>query len=373
MGVPRDQDPNESDGETIGYTPATIHRGRRWSANDAFLKPARARANLTVVTDTDIHRISFDERRACGVEGMRNGEPVTYRTAGEVILCTGALISPKLLQLSGIGPADLLRGFGIPVIADSPGVGRHMLEHKMITMQVRLKRDLGHNRKLKGMRLIAEAARYFATGGGVLGTTYDLNGFIKTDPALDRPDAQITFWSLSTRRDLATLALEDEPGLTVMGYPARTTSEGSIMIRSADPRDPPMIRTNFLQSEHDQRIIIALFRFMRRIFAHPLVAPFVTAETWPGPDVTTDDDILQASRLDGNCQHAVGTCRMGDAPDAVVDARLRVNGVTNLRVMDCSVLPGQVTGNTNGPVMAMAWRASQMILEDFKYRNTAAN
>lgn len=364
LGVPHADDVNEGDQQGMGYTPVTIHRGRRWSAADAFLSPSRARPNLVIVTGAAVERVVLRDRRAVGVEVRQGGRLIRYEARGEVILSAGAIMSPIILQRSGIGPSDHLSSLGIPVVIDSPGVGRHLREHKIISMQVRIAGNHSHNRKLRGLRLVAEAVRHYLTGTGVLASTYDLNGFIKTDSKLDRPDAQITFWSLSMRKDSDRIALEEEPGILVMGYPLRSDSEGSVMLRSVDPADPPIIRTNFLSTEHDRRIIIAIFRFMRRIFAHPRVAPFVRLETWPGPTVQTDEEVLDAARHDGTCLHAVGTCRMGNSEDAVVDERLRVKGIAGLRVMDCSVMPTQISGNTNGPVMAMAWRASDIIIED---------
>jgi choline dehydrogenase len=364
VGAPRVEDVNEGDGPGLGYTPVTMRKGRRVSANDAFLKRARQRPNLDVVTNTQVSRILFEDRRAVGIEAVRDGAPVTFRTRGEVILSAGAIMSPKILMLSGIGAEATLREHGIPVVVDSPGVGQHMREHKVITLKVELNDNHSYNQRLQGLRLYAEAARYALTRTGALTTTYDLNGFIRTDPAMGRPNAQVTFWSLSLKDSAAGIELDDFPGMNVMGYPCLTDSEGSITLRSADPADPPLIHTNFLASEHDRSVIIGIFRFMRRIFAHPKVAPLIKQERHPGPAVESDEEILDAARRDGTCLHATGTCSMGDAPDAVVDARLRVRGVSGLRVMDCSVLPTQISGNTNGPVMGMAWRASELFLED---------
>jgi choline dehydrogenase-like flavoprotein len=363
LGVPRADDVNEPDDEALGYTPATISQGRRRSAFDAFLKPALRRRNLKVVTQTLATKLLLEGTRVTGVETTCNGAKQTYR-GREVILSAGAIETPKLMQLSGIGPAEHLKALGVPVVLDRPGVGQHMREHKVISMQVRLTRPLSHNISLQGWRRFAAAAQYLATRGGVLSTTYDLNGFIKTDAALARPDAQVTFWSLTPRRDVEGLELEREPGMSVMGYPSRSNSEGSVMIQSADSADPPIIHTNFLSTEHDRRIIVGIFKFMRRVFAHPRVAPFIFAETWPHGEVQTDEEILDAARRDGTCLHAVGTCRMGDSPDAVVDSHLRVKGIEGLRIMDLSILPTQISGNPNGPVMAMAWRASEIFAED---------
>jgi choline dehydrogenase-like flavoprotein len=362
LGAPRAEDVNEPEGPAFGYTPVTIRRGRRWSAHDAFLKPALARPNLRVVTHCQAVRVLFEGRRAAGVAAVQAGVRREFR-GRQVVLCAGGLETPKLLQLSGVGPADELRALGVPVVLDSPGVGRHLREHKTVTLQVRLKQDLSHNWRLQGWRLPLEGLRYLLTRGGVLSTTCDLNGFIKTDPALARPDAIVTFWSLSQRKDAAG-GPERWPGFSVLGYPSRPDSEGRLMIRSADPADPPIIWANVLATEHDRRAILGVYRFMEAVFAHPKVAPFVAEHTWPAPSPRTDEEILEAARLDGTCLHTAGACRMGDAPDAVVDSRLRVKGLEGLRIIDMSVLPTQVSSNPNGVVMAMAWRASELIAED---------
>ena len=365
LGTPRKADINRPEQHGIGYCPVTIRNGRRVSAATAFLKPARARANLDVVTGVNVHRLILDGRRVVGIAGNRGGKALEYRTGGEVILSCGTIQTPKLLMLSGIGPGDHLREHGIAVTLDLPGVGGNLLEHKTVSQQVRLKRDYSINRKLSGWRGAISAARYALWRDGALASTYDLNAFIKTQPGLAQPDAQILFWAMSLdkeRRD--TIKFEDVPGLQAMGYPLRTSSEGRIRLRSADPRAAPVISTNFLATEHDQRVTVAIFRYLRALFTHPLLANLIEAESFPGAGVESDDEILDAARQDETCQHAVGTCRMGSGQTAVLDERLRVRGATGLRVVDLSAMPTQVSGNTNGPAMAFAWRAADIIRDD---------
>lgn len=364
LGLTRKEDLNRPEQEGIGYTPVTIKNGRRVSAADAFLKPARKRTNLQVVTETLVNRILFEGKRATGVDCTQDGKPRIYRASKEVILCAGALQSPKILQLSGIGPAEHLRQCGIGVVHDSPGVGANLREHKTMTLQMRLNKPYSHNQQLRGVRLLANMLRYLLFRKGIMGSTYEVTAFVRTDPALDRPDAQLIFWSTSVVKGTNEIRLEDHPGMLVMGYPLRTESEGSVMIRSSDPAEPPVIKTNFLASEYDRRVIIGLFRTMRRFFAQPALASLIAEETFPGQSVQTDEDIIEACRQDDTCMHAIGTCRMGQDERAVVDERLRVRGVTGLRVMDCSIMPTQVSGNTNGPVIAAAWRAAELILEE---------
>jgi choline dehydrogenase-like flavoprotein len=286
---------------------------------------------------------------------------VRYRARREIILAAGALQSPVGLQHSGIGPGDVLKPLGIGVVHDSPEVGRNARDHKMITGTMRV---TGHslNRELQGLRAYLNGVRYFATRTGPLTSTYDVNAFIRTRPELERPDAQLAFWALSPKRHTAELAPENAPGLFFMGYPLRTESQGEIRIRSPDPQAPPLIQANFLTTEYDRRVIIDLFRYVRRLFAQPAMKPFIVEESHPGSGVQTDEEIIAACRQDSTCFHTVGTCRMGADPLSVVDDKLRVRGVEALRVVDCSIMPTQISGNTNGPVMAIAWRAAGLIL-----------
>ncbi|MBB6193579.1 choline dehydrogenase-like flavoprotein [Sphingobium wenxiniae] len=363
MGLSVRDDLNRPDQEGIGYSPRTIRKGRRVSAADAFLRPAMKRPNVTVVTDTLVSRIDFRDGRAMGVTCLRAGEEVRYGAEREVILSAGALQSPAVLQHSGIGPAALLDDLGIPVVRDLAEVGRNAREHKMITMTMRV---CGHslNKQLRGWRKYWNGARYFLTRTGPMAATYDINAFVRTRPELNRPDAQLTFWALSPVRGIAGSQVEKQPGLMFMGYPLRTESRGEIRIRSADPRDPPAIQANFLTTDYDRRVIIDMFRYVRKLLAQPQLERFLVEEAFPGPAVQTDEEIIAACHEDSTCLHTVGTCRMGADAASVLDPRLRVRGVDGLRVADCSIMPTQVSGNTNGPVMAVAWRAADFILAD---------
>src|SRR5262249_39170927 len=218
---------------------------------------------------------------------------VLFRALREVILCAGALQTPKLLMLSGIGPAEHLRELGIEVRADSRGVGSNLLEHKMIVFRLRLRGNYSVNRGIAGWRLALNIARYALLRSGALTSTYDLNAFIRTQPQLSQPDAQIMFWALTfDRSDSGKARPEAEPGLMAMGYPLRTSSQGRLRLRSADPCDSPRIWTNFLSTDHDQSVIIGIFRYLRKLFSHSGVAPFITQEMLPGPEVETDQQIL---------------------------------------------------------------------------------
>jgi choline dehydrogenase len=363
MGLEVRRDLNRPDQEGIGYSSRTINKGRRVSAADAFLKPAKRRKNLTVVTHTLVSRIEFVGRRATAVSCLYGDQTVKYKANREIIVAAGALQSPALLQHSGVGPVSLLQSLNIPIVQNSPDVGRNAREHKTIMIHSRV---TGHslNRGLYGLRAYLNAARYFATRSGPMAATYDINAFIRTSPMLERPDAQLTFWALSPDLSSPTLRVDKEPGLAFMGYPLRTDSKGEIRIKSKDPRIAPSIQANFLSTEHDRSVIINLFRYARKLMAQPALTPFIVDELHPGKNIQTDDEIIAACHQDGTCMHTVGTCRMGVDDASVVDPKLRVRGVEGLRVVDCSVMPTQISGNTNGPVMAVAWRASEMILAD---------
>lgn len=370
MGLTVRDDLNRPDQEGVGYSPRTIRKGRRVSAADAFLRPALRRPKVKVMTDTLVSRVDVIAGRAVGVTCLVGEEQHTYFANREVIVSAGALQSPAILQHSGIGPAELLQSLNIPVVRDIRDVGRNAREHKMITMTMRVQAH-SLNKQFRGWRKYWNGARYFLTRGGPMAATYDINAFVRTRPELNRPDAQLTFWALSPVRGVAGAEVEPMPGLMFMGYPLRTESQGEIRIRSSDPREPPSIQANFLTTEYDRRVMIDLFRYVRRLFAQPSLNPFILEEAYPGPAVQTDEEIIAACHQDSTCLHTVGTCRMGPDPDSVVDERLRVRGIDSLRVVDCSVMPTQVSGNTNGPVMAVAWRAADLILEDNKEKEIA--
>ena len=368
LGWRRLRDVNEADGERIGLSTATIRDGRRVSAADAFLHPITDRPNLTVALETVVDRVVLKGGRATGVQGRRNGQGVEARAAREVILATGGLATPKLLQLSGIGPADALRSAGVDVVLDSPNVGARLREHRAFMVQFRLKEDLGYNKVFateSGLR--AAQAQYEATRQGPLaGPPTDIVAFLKTRPELDRPDAQLQIapYSMLPYEPGKALEIEREPGMLCIGFMLRPDSEGSLRITSAEPDAPLDIDVNYLASDYDRTTMAGVFRAIRRLFATEPLAERIDHETAPGDAVQTDDQIVDAALTTGTCgYHTIGTCAMGPDADDVVDPQLRVRGVANLRVVDASVLPIMVSGNLAGPVSALAWRAADLILE----------
>lgn len=367
MGLPVKDDINDGSLEGIAYVNRNIADGRRQSAAKAFLDPARSRPNLTVLTGVRAHKVLFEGQRAVGVQGEQGGAIRDWRAQREVIVSAGAIESPKLLQLSGIGPGATLQALGIEVRSELSGVGGNLREHRLLPMQYRLRSGPSRNNDFNGWRLVANALRYLVFRSGVLASSsHDVSAFVRTREGLHRPDAQLIMAPFSIDPKSSNLAaFEKDPGFQFFGYPLRPTSEGRLQIRSPDPKDQPLIRANNLQTEYDREVSTGIVRFIRRLVAQPALASFVGEETQPGKEVCSDEQVVDAfARLAQAGYHATGTCKMGSDEQAVVDARLRVRGVMGLRVMDLSVMPSMLSGNTNGPVMAMAWRAAEMIAED---------
>lgn len=361
--VPDINDPATQANGGFGRQPCTISKGRRFSAADAFLRPALARRNLTVMTDSDVTAILFEGRRACGVRirGRHGVREILVRR--EVILSAGAVHSPKLLQLAGIGPGEVLRGAGVAVRVDSRGVGRNLREHRTISVAYRLTRG-GKNAALRGGGLYLSALRYFLLRQGALtSATFDVGGFVKTLPGLDRADGQVGVGLFSFGPDGAISA---HPGLTMFGYFMRPDSQGVLAIRSPAPDAPLMIDANYLATERDRRHTVALMRKIRQIGAQPALERYVAEEILPGNKEASDEELVEASFAYGTSGfHVAGTCRMGTDPGSVVDTELRVRGVDGLRVVDTSVMP-ELSGNTNAPAMAIAWRAAELITQAWR-------
>jgi choline dehydrogenase-like flavoprotein len=362
------EDYNETDVERVGYTMATIRDGRRVSGATAFLHPVENRDNLTVAVRTLVDKVVVEDGRAVGVVGRQDGQAFEATARREVILTSGAIATTKLLQLSGIGPAAVLRAAGVDVVVDSPNLGARMLEHRAFQMQVRLNEDIGYNKFLstpEGQQAAMEEYQRTQTGP-LAAASFEVVGFFKSRPELDRPDAQfqIAQYSIAPREQGKPLEIEREPGMMGIGYALRPDSAGAIRITSADPDAPLDIDANYFATEQDRTTVVDIFRGLRRLFGTSPLADRVVRETVPGPEVETDQQILDFALTVGSAgYHAVGTCAMGPNDDDVVDPRLRVRGVANLRVVDASVFPTLVAGNLNGPVTAMAWRAADLILD----------
>jgi choline dehydrogenase-like flavoprotein len=369
MGVPRVADMNDVDvvrDGGMGYQPTTTWRGKRWSAVQAFINPARKRKNLDIVAGTDALKIEFEGKRAVAVTVRDKAGTRSVHAKCEIILSSGAIQTPKLLQLSGIGPAELLRACGIPVLVDSPDVGRNLREHRYL--QVRYKvRGHSQNSELGGVRLVWSLLRYvFGSAGPMTHSGHEVGGFVKSRDGLSHADIQVGLSCLTASMSAkGELGLEPFPGITILAYFTQPQSQGEIRIQSADPDVPLYINANHFAAEVDREKAIALFRWLRRLGQQPALRHWIVEETFPGPSVETDDDILaNAVSLGGTAFHICGTARMGADDRAVLDPRLRVRGVEGLRVADTSIMPTLCSGNTNGPAMVIGMRAADFIFED---------
>ena len=362
IGIPSNPDYNGAEQEGVGYFQQTAHKGFRWSTAKGFLRPAKKRKNLTVITRAHVTKLLFEGKAVSGIEYLRKGETGRIDCQKEVILSSGAIGSPQILQLSGLGPRDVLEKVGIPVIKNIPGVGQNLQDHLQIrlvfkTSEPTLNDEL--NSFLKRMRV---GMQYFLSRTGPLTlAASQIAIFTKTDPALDRPDIQFHMQPLSA----------DKPGDGVHPFSAFTSSvcqlrpysRGHIEIKSKDPQQHPLIQPNYLSDDRDKKVAINALKIARRIASAPSLAKHVIDEYVPGKQYQTDDEILLAVE---NCSqtiyHPVGTCKMGHDEMAVVDEQLRVRGIGNLRVVDASIMPEIVSGNTNAPTIMIAEKAADMIL-----------
>ena len=361
-GLPFTKDYNGAQQEGVGYSQMTRLGRFRGSTAFALLRPARSRPNLQVKTNAVVTRLVFEGKRCVGVTWRKSGQETTVRARREVILCGGAINSPHLLMVSGVGPASELQALDIPVVHDSPGVGKNLIDHYYGGISARVRDEISINELARGWRLVREVLRFTLMGEGAL--TYGVTAssvFTRSRPELARPDLQLLFTPASYNRERFG-ELEAAPGITAVVCLAQPESRGSLTLHSADPDVPPRIEPNYLTAPNDVRALIAGVHLVRRIFAAPAMAQCMVGETYPGPQASSDDAIVDALRLTGTTgYHAVGTCRMGSDANAVVDPQLRVTGVERLRVVDASVMPMVTTGNTNAPTVMIAEKAADLI------------
>ena len=368
LGSRRVDDVNAYDGERIGYCPANIKHGLRVSAATAFVKPIAKK--LTVALKTRAVEILFDGDRAVGVRcHAAGGRTIDYHCAEELILALGAIATPQLLELSGIGSPRVLERARVRlrVRVEHPNVGERLREHRAVAVQWRLKQDLGYNRILSTpARQAITGAKDLITRKGVLALpAYDVLAFCKTAPELERPDGMLMFAPLSITKDRPILEAMPErlPGISCAGTMLRPDSLGSTHIGSADPYADPLLDPGYLRTEHDRRTSAGLARKMRELASVGPLAEYVDHETFPGPEYETDEQLAEHVLTHGNTgYHSIGTCAMGPADGDVVDPACRVRGIDSLRIVDASIIPIMPASNTNAPVMAMAWHAADLIL-----------
>ncbi len=366
LGIPRNPDYNGAIQEGVSYAQRTIFKGRRVSAATAFLHPARKRTNDHVRTHAHATEIIFEGKRAVGIryaKGGRGGTPCEVRANKEVILAGGTYNSPQLLQLSGVGPPELLQSVGIAVRHALP-VGEGLQDHYAPRSVARVKDIKTINELRQGWHLWVEALKYATTRGGLLSLSPTMvYCFWHSGETTESSDLQLTFTPASYKEGVQG-QLEDEPGMTVASWQQRPESRGYVRLRSSDPFAPPIIQTNYLSAELDRRVIVAGMKLARRLLKSEPLRPYYAYEDFPGPGVQSDDEFLAAATQRGTTTFHPGcTCRMGPADStwAVVDDQLRVHGLQGLRVIDASVMPRMISANLNASTMMIADKASDLI------------
>jgi len=365
IGIPRTDDFNGAKQEGAGYFQLTTRNGWRCSAAKAYLKPNRGRRNLVVETDAHASKVILQGKRAVGVAYERAGVAVTARARKEVLLCAGALQTPQLLQLSGIGPREVLEPHGIEVVHELPGVGRNLQDHLQIRIMFKCTKPITTNDQLRtlwGQALIGMKWAFFRKGPLAVGIQQGCM-FARTRAEEATPDVQFHFGTLSA--DMTAGKPHTWPGFTMSVCQLRPTSRGELRIRSANSKDAPFIEPNYLATEEDRQTMVRGFKLARKLAATSAMAGYIADEYNPGYSVQSDEDMLAFVRRNGSSIfHPVGTCKMGSGPEAVVDERLRVHGIDGLRVVDASIMPTLISGNTNAPAMMIAEKAADMIKDD---------
>ncbi len=368
LGIPRNKDYNGATQEGISYVQRTAYRGRRVSTATAFLNPAKRRPNLTVKTNAHATRIVLDGKRAVGVElakGGLSGPLQEIKVHREVIVCGGAINSPQILQLSGIGDPDLLSTLGIELRHALPGVGENLQDHYAPRLCAKVKGIETLNERATGLRLVGEIVKYLVGAESIVNLSASLvYGFWHSNPETKSNDVQFIFTPASFK-DGQHGVFDSHPGYTIASWQHRPTSRGYVRARSSDPFAAPIIQPNYLAEELDRKVTIEAMKLARRLMQTNAMKIYFDGETYPGEDVQSDDELLDAARRWGNTTyHVMGTCRMGPAtdPSAVVDDKLRVRGIEGLRVVDASIMPEMISANLNAATMMIGEKGSDLIL-----------
>jgi len=367
-GVPRNPDFNGATQDGVGYYQTTTANGQRWSTAVAYLKPARRRKNLVVVADAHATRIVIEDGRAAGVTYRTRAGETTARARGEVIVSGGVYGSPQLLLLSGIGPGAHLRDVGVPVVHELPAVGANLHDHfnSYVAWRASQSGTLNDLNRSPLRKLMAGLQYGFAKNGPLSSISALAGILVRSDPRFDRPDLQmnIFLWSIESR-DRDGIYAHKWPGFSISPVHLRPQGRGRVSLKSSDPIRPPKIEFKFLETDHDVDAMLYGIRLARKIADQPALKRYIAEEVVPGPRVTDEAALIEDLRNRGVSNlHPVGTCRMGTGADAVVDPRLRVHGISGLRVADASIMPQVVGGNTNAPSIMIGEKAAAMVLED---------
>ena len=368
LGIPTNTDYNGASQEGVSYVQRTTHKRLRVSSAKAFLNPAKSRKNLTVYTESQVTRILFEERRAFGVElkkGGPRGQTGKIYARKEIILSGGAINSPQLLQLSGIGSTTLLKELGIPVVHNLPGVGENLRDHYAPRFTARVKNIDTINEKARGPKLWWEVAKYFLGGNSIVNLSPTLvYCFWHSDENVKNKDLQLTFTPASYKEGVQS-QLDDQPGFTIASWQQRPESKGFVKAKTANPFEAPEIQPNYLQEEGDRTVLLAGMKLARNLMRTEALKPYFDYEQYPGEGVKTDEELLQVAKERGTTTfHVMGTCRMGPETDplSVVDDNLCLRGVDGLRVIDASIMPNMLSANLNAAVMMIAEKGADMIL-----------
>lgn len=364
-GQPIVEDYNGGDQEGFGYYQVAQKEGRRWSVYEGYLKPALGRRNLTVRTNAHVLKVNVHQGKCTGVTYRKDGRDVSVQANREVVMAAGAIQTPQILELSGIGNPKLLQEYGIAVVHPAARVGENYIDHFATRMNWRVRNTQTLNELAQGWRVGLAALKYFLTHKGILTLGTGLvHGFVKTNPHVATADAQYFFMHASYA-NAAIRKLDNAPGMTIGVTGLRPTSQGSIHIQSADAFKGPAIRPNFLATHEDRQTLVDAMKVARRIAGRPAIAQYIEHEMSPGEQVKTDEEWLKFARENGQTiYHPIGTCRMGSDSEAVVDVKLRFKGIDGLRIVDASVIPAMVSGNTQAAVMMVAERGADFIQED---------
>ena len=369
-GIPETPDYNVVSYEGVRYLEQTAHQGRRWSTAVGYLREASKRPNLEIVTDAMVRRILFVGTAASGAEYVRDGQRHQASAAREVLVCAGAIQSPQLLEVSGVGEARLLQSLGIAVVADRPAVGENLIDHLQLRCTYECREPITINDIMRSFpRRMLVGLQYVATRKGLMaGTSSTAHAITRTSPGLAAPDVMIRIYHISGKDRYsrsAAAGIDPFPGFSLGGFQLHPRSRGSIHARSSDPLVFPRIEPNYFTDELDRRTGLAMLRLIRRVADAPSMKSLIVRETRPGPEVRDDEALLDYARGSGQTAwHTVGTCRMGSPADSVVDTKLRVHGLQKLRVIDASVMPTIPSSNTNAPSIMIGERGADLVLAD---------